>query len=427
MKKSNGHKVFSGALQFTIFIGVIIALLLTGLVLLQSTHTFFIQQSKATVENIQLANSGISFLKKQESFFSDTTIVAPLSNFNQKVEVQSASWGIYEKAIVKSTHREKIFYKCALLGSQIERVKRPNLYLQDNFKPLLIVGNAILKGNIYLPSQGVKPGYIAGEGFYGSNILNGHSYKSTSSLPDLKLKYREALEQFMKFQKVNPDNYLGETGLINFKNSFLKPTKILFNKGEIVLENNEITGNIIIRSEVKIRVKQTAKLRDVILIAPIIEIEDGVAGNFQVFVNTGVSIGKECKLSYPSSIVFLEKDNSRLDSNSEENRILIDERSEIKGTIIYFKDKFKSDDNFKTQIKILEGSIVKGEVYCQGNLELLGKVVGSVYTEQFIVNKSGSVFINHIYNGQIVDDDFPDLFCGLLFKNNRKEVAKWMY
>jgi len=427
VKESNGHKVFSGALQFTIFIGVIIALLLTGLVLLQNTHTFFIQQSKATIENVQLANSGISFLKKQDNFIADTTIVNQLSNINQKVEVQSSSWGIYEKAIVKSTHREKIFYKCALLGTQIESNKRPNLYLQDNFKPLVIVGNTILKGNIYLPSQGVKLGYIAGESYYGVNLLSGHSYISNSSLPDLKLNYKEVLERFVTFQPSNQDYYLGQNELKKFNNSFLKPTKFFIDRNAIVLDNIELTGNIVIRSEVKIQVKKTAKLRDAILIAPIIEIDDGVTGNFQAFVDKSIYIGKECKLSYPSSIVLLEKDNKRVGLDNLGNSILIDENSEIKGTIIYFKDAFKTEDNFKTQIKINAGVIVKGEVYCQGNLELLGKVVGSLYTEQFIVNKSGSIFINHIYNGQIIDDNFPELFCGLLFKNNKKGVAKWLY
>lgn len=427
MKKSKNHKVFSGALQFTIFIGVIIALILAGLVLLQNTHTFFIQQSKATIENIQLTNSGISFLKKQDSFITDTTIVNQLSGINQKVEVQSSLWGIYEKAIVKSTHREKIFYKCALLGSQIDGIKRPNLYLQDSFKPLVIVGNTILKGNIFLPNQGVKPGYISGEGFYGIDLLKGRSYKSDVKLPEFMSRYREAIEQLTKFSEFKQENYLGENNLIKYTNSFLKPTKSYFSKNEIILDKNELTGNIIIKSAVKIKIKNSAILKDIILIAPIIEIEDEVLGNFQAFGSRKITIGKRCKLSYPSSIVLIEEKGKVINQNEQENSIYFDEKTEIRGTVIYFKNKINIDDNFKTQITLGEDSILKGEVYCQGNFELQGKVVGSVFTEQFIVNKSGSIFINHIYNGQIINDNFPESFCGLLFKNNQKGVAKWMY
>lgn len=427
MNKSNNHRVFSGALQFTIFIGVIIALILAGLVLLQNTHTFFIQQSKATIENIQLTNSGISFLKHQDNFTADTTIVNQLSDENQKVEVQSSPWGIYEKAIVKSTHRQKIFYKCALLGSQIDGVKRPNLYLQDSFKPLFIAGNTVLKGNIFLPYQGVRPGYIVGEGFYGIDLIKGKSYRSDVKLPELMGRYREIIERLAKFSEVKQENYLGESNLSKYYNSFLKPTKSYFSKTEIVLDKNELTGNIIIKSEVKIKVKNSAILKDVILIAPVIEFEDKVSGNFQVFASIKITIGKECKFNYPSSIVLIEEKGKNIGVNHQESELFIDEKTEIRGTVIYFKNTVKTDDNFKTQITLSKGSILKGEVYCEGNFELLGKVVGSVYTEQFIVNKSGSIFINHIYNGQIVNDDFPESFCGLLFKKNQKGVVKWIY
>lgn len=425
MKKQYNNKVFSGALQFTIFIGVIIALLLAGLVMLQNTHNFFIQQSKATIENIQLANSGITFLKQQEELVSDTTTIEKLSDTNQKVEVQTSQWGIYEKAIVKTTHREKIFYKSALLGTQIENSQRPTLYLQDNFKPLVIVGNTILKGIIFLPSQGVKPGYIAGESYYGKEIVQGTTRNSNTKLPELKKKYKETLEGLIKFQELNSDSFLGGNEVIKYRNSFLKPTKVWYNKNEIVLENNNLLGNIIIKSEQKIVIKKSAILKDVIIIAPSIDIEDDVSGCFQVIANKQIKVGKNCNLSYPSALVVIQEKNEIVDSQKLEVPIFIDKKAEIRGSILYFKNVNEND--FKTQITLNEETIVKGELYCEGNLELKGKVVGSVYTEQFIVNRAGTTFINHIYNGQIVNDNFPETFCGLVFKDNKKGIAKWMY
>ena len=425
MKKIFKHKVISGALQFTIFIGVIIALILAGLVMLQNTHNFFIQQSKSTIENIQLANSGIMFLRQQKNLIADTITIDQLSRDNEKVQVQSSLWGIYEKAIVKTTHRKKIFYKSALLGTQIDNLKRSNLYLQDNFKPLVLVGNTILKGNAFLPAQGVKPGYIAGEGFYGVNLINGASYKSDDKLPKLRDRYKESIEQLSKFQVYKEENYLRESEIVRFTNSFLKPTKIWNSKSEIILSNNELSGNIIIQSEQKITVKKSATLKDIILIAPIIIIEDEVSGNFQVICNKQIKVGVDCKLNYPSALVLLEKKDEVTASQMSDIPIFIDKRTEIRGSILYLKAIKKND--FNTQVILNEESIIKGEVYCEGNLELKGKVVGSVYTEQFVVNKAGSVFINHIYNGQIANDNFPNQFCGLLFKDNQKSVAKWMY
>ncbi|WP_396146024.1 hypothetical protein [Flavobacterium sp.] len=421
------NKVYSGALQFTIFIGVIIALLLAGLVMLQNTHTYFIEQSKATVENIQLANSGINHLLNQKTTLKDTLTLPELTNENQKVEVQLSNWGIFEKGIVKTTHRKKIFYKSALLGTKITKEKRPSLYLQDNYKPLVVVGKTVLKGLVYIPSQGISPGYIAGESFFGSQLVEGVIKNSIKKLPELNSMYKELGEVFENNTEFSEENYLGWDNTSKIINSFLKPTKIMYQKGIIELDGTSITGNIIIKSDELVKIKKTAVLRDVIIIAPIVEIEDEVVGTFQVITNKRITVGKNCKLNYPSALVLIQEKESvaNLNSNPLDYHIQVEKNTQILGTICFLKSIKEND--FKTQITLSEEAIVKGEIYCQGNLELKGKVVGSVYTEQFIVNAAGSIFINHLYNGQIVNDDFPESFSGLLFKDNLKSVAKWMY
>ncbi len=428
MKELKKYRVFSGALQFTIFIGVIIALLLAGLVMLQNTHTFFIQQSKATIENTQLANSGIQFLLQNNKLINDTITLEQLSDGNQKVEVNSAKWGIFEKATVKTTHRKKIFYKSALLGTQISEKDRPVLYLQDNYKPLVLVANTIIKGTAFIPSQGVRPGYIAGESFYGQQLVEGNIKTSQTQLPILIKNYKEELTALLNHSEHNSNNYLeSENSSLKITNSFLKPTKIIYRKELIQLSDIEFTGNIIIKSDEKIKINKSAVLKDILLIAPIIEIEDDVIGNFQCIANKKITVGKNCKLNYPTSLVVVQEEEKKMMSyaQSQEYLIEIEKNSEIRGSVMFLKSIKQND--FKTQIALEEESVIKGEVYCQGNFELKGKVVGSVFTEQFIVNKAGSIFINHIYNGQIVNDNFPESFSGILMENHTKGIAKWMY
>ncbi len=425
MKSLARYKVFSGALQFTIFIGVIIALLLAGLVMLQNTHNFFIQQSKATIENIQLANSGMNFLLNQKETISDTITLEQISNESQKVQVQLSQWGIYEMATVKTIHREKIFYKSALLGTKMLTKVRPTLYLQDKFKPLIIVGNTVLKGTVFIPDKNISAGYIAGENFSGRELVQGTVKNSDAELPRLKKGYKLKLEQFMNNVNFKPENFIGENEVLKATNSFLRPTKVLYNKGIIELSNNQLTGNFFIKSEVLIRVKKTAILKDIILIAPIIEIDDGVCGNFQAFATKKIIIGENCKLNYPSALVLMQEENNINFASQNDYQISIDKNTEIKGTVCVFKPVDESD--FNTQLLLNETAIIKGEVYCQGNFDLKGKVIGSVFTSQFIVKKAGSVFINHIYNGQIVDDNFPESFCGILLEDSVKGIVKWIY
>lgn len=427
MKLLLKYKTFSGALQFTIFIGVIIALLLAGLLLLQNTHRFFIQQSKATIENIQLANSGIHYLLKQNKTIPDTTTIDVLTNEHQKVEVQSSQWGIFEKAIVKATHREKVFYKSALMGVQMKEYVRPTLYMKDNFKPLVLVGKTILKGTVFAPSQGIRPGYIAGESYYGKTLVDGITKVSNGTLPKLKKNYKEGLETLLKKNASTPNNFVLNVNTLKVTNSFLKPTKIYSSTGSIDIKNQQLIGNIIIKSDALITIKKTSVLKDVLIIAPEVVIEDGTKGNFQVIAGKKISVGKECHLLYPSALVLAEEKEtiSSINTSNETPQITIAENSEIRGTICYLK-AIKEND-FKTQLFLHEKAIIKGEVYCEGNFELKGKVVGSVYTEQFIVNAAGSIFVNHIYNGQILDTNFPETFCGILFDDYTKGIAKWMY
>lgn len=427
MKKLKRHKLFSGALQFTIFIGVVVALLLAGLVMLENTHNFFIEQSKATIENIQLANSGVNYLINDGQQSNDTITIESVSNENQTLQGNLSKWGIFEKAVVKATNRKKIFYKSALLGTNMISSKRPTLYLQDNYKPLVVVGNTILRGTVLIPSQGINPGYIAGESFYGKELVQGIIKKSNTLLPKLKKDYKEELELLLKNNNFNQNNFISESDISKITNSFLKPTKIYYSKNSIELNNVAIVGNVIIKSDEFIRIKKSAILKDIIIIAPEIEIQDEVTGNFQVFASKKISVGKGCKLSYPSALVLIQEKESEVKAviKPQEYKITIDKNTQIIGSICYFKSIKEND--FKTQLTLEQNSVVKGEVYCQGNFELKGKVVGSVFTEQFIVNAAGSIFINHVYNGEILQDNFPESFCGILFEDNTKAVAKWMY
>jgi cytoskeletal protein CcmA (bactofilin family) len=210
--------------------------------------------------------------------------------------------------------------------------------------------------------------------------------------------------------------------------SFKEKTKGVYSKEAIVLEDTEITGNIIIKSDTLIRIKNTALLKDLILIAPIIEVEDGTIGSFQSIASKKITIGKNCKLNYPSALVLFQDNYNNPNSilnNTLDNQIFIDSATIIKGSICYFQTKEITD--FKTQIVLEKDARIKGQVYCNGNFELKGSVSGSVYTKQFIANQSGSIFVNHIYNGIIENQNIPNIFGGIILDKESKTIMKWLY
>jgi cytoskeletal protein CcmA (bactofilin family) len=422
------YKLQAGALQFAVFISVIIAILLAGALLLAYTHRFFIEQSKAIVENIQLTDSGIASLLEDANAGTDTlSIPVPDAPKEQTLTVHLSHWGLFELGYVKATHRQKQFIKCSLLGSSIKAQNRPALYLNETFKPLAVVGETRIEGNSWLPEQGIRPGNISGNSYYGTDLIFGNIKSSTTELPKLKYDYIKELDYYINIY--HPEiigDYIPVNAYTKTVNSFKEHTKGYYSSGPIVLDNVYMQGNVIVRSDEKIIVRSSAKLKDVVLAAPIIIIEDNVKGNFQAIANATIKVGKNCSLSYPSALVLLKKDNPVVEKPDDFlNKISVDQSTTIRGSVCYLAKAPESD--YKVNIFVDKQSSVKGEIYCVGNLELRGNVDGTVYTNQFLTNESGSVFVNHLYNARIISRNLPESFGGLLLIDESKSVMKWLY
>ncbi|WP_188620319.1 polymer-forming cytoskeletal protein [Flavobacterium suaedae] len=426
------NKVYSGALQFTIFISVIIAILLAAVVVLFYTHSFFLQQSKSFISTVQLADSGINALKRQKGITLDTLeIPLPDTEVNHSITGHLSHWGIYENAFIKSKHKEKEFIKSSFLGSSKNAVERPALYLKDKSKPLVVVGDAAIRGKAILPERGIKTGSIKGKSYYGTQLVYGTVQQSTPNLPSLQYNYQDICNYYLNRFFPEQGNFIPAINNIVIVNSFNKQVKGFVAEQTIILENTSLTGNIIVRSDKKIIIKNTAKLTDVIIVAPIIEIESGFKGNFQGIASDYIEVNNNVMLSYPTALVLL-KNHTTLNTNTtdreyfrKKGKIHIGQGTTVKGTVAYLGQPNSND--YKTNIYINDTAKIKGEVYCEGNLELKGKVAGTAYVNLFVANEGGTVFVNHLYNGSISSSELPEAFGGIVFENEPKTTVKWLY
>lgn len=424
-------KIRSSALQFTVFIAVLIALLLAGLVLYAYTFIYMKEQSKGAIENIQIADIGIQSLLEQQELNTDTVQIDFIKKENQSIKTNLSQWGVFQKGIAITQFRKKKFTKTALIGSLIIADKSPTLFLQETHNALTVVGSTKIQGIAYLPTQGVNSGYIGGNSYYGSQLIYGKIEKSSSELPKPEKTFLDAVIFYLKEYKIeNQKDYINLNSGNRITNSFKEKTKGFYSENAITLENKIIAGNIIIKSETIIKVRKTALLKDIILIAPIIEIEDETIGNFQAIASKKITLGKKCNLNYPSALLlFQDNKNDIIDNNNynnlSENKIFIDAESILKGCVTYIQTKETSD--FQTQIILEKDSKIKGQVYCNGNLEIKGTVSGSIYTKQFVANQAGSIFMNHVYNATIENESVPAIYGGLILEKEPKTVLKWLY
>jgi len=420
-------KLKAGALQFTLFISIVIALLLIAFILLVQTHKRFTIQTDFIKESINNSNKGITYALSNTIKLNDTTTVNLKDEDYKSLKVYRDFWGVFEKITSTSKIKTNTYKKVALLGASQPSLNRTALHLQDNNRPLVVVGNTKIEGLSYLPKTGVKSGSISGQSYYGTQLIYG-STRETLNFPQLNKELLLSIKTINTLISKTPQNlYINLEVGQQYTNSFLEPVQVVFNPSTIRLNNTSISGHIIIKSKTKIIVDNTSHLKDVILIAPKIEIKQNVKGNFQAIATEEISVQKNCVLNYPSALVVLKKENIKNSATNNKNIIplKVNTNSTVKGAVIYFD--LEQKNNYNIQLSIADDTTVYGEIYCNDNLELDGSVYGTVYTNNFTTKKAGSIYQNHIYNGQIIVDSLNSNYIGLAFKNSKKGILQWLY
>lgn len=423
------QKIKAGALQLTMFIVIVIALLLASFIILINTHKRFTIQTDFVLETIENANEGIDYALQNNISSNDTIIVNLKDEDYKTLKVYQDYWGLYEKVMSTSKIKTNTYKRIALLGALQPLNDRIALYVEDQNKPLVVVGNTKIEGVAYLPMQGVRTGSISGHSYYGSQLIYGLTKKSVE-LPKLlngTLEHIKAIAN--NIENVNTNQFLDlKTGKTH-KNSFYNPFQVIYSNTDIVLSDISLTGHILVQSKTKISLDKSSVLKDVILIAPIIEIQNESKGTFQAIATKEITIGENCILDYPSAFILIEEDLvikdpiENISNDVETPFIKICMGANVKGVIAYLGHS----KNYKAQVFVDENATITGEIYCNQNLELLGTVYGSVFTNNFVANQSGSSYQNHIYNATISINGLDQEYVGLLFENSKKGVAKWMY
>jgi len=404
-------KIKGGALQFVLFIGAVIAVLLFSFVLISQSHNLFRKKTDLLVSLIQASDSGLHYAFDETIHPEVQTEVPIRYPFQIKVTIEKKYWGIYELVTSEAKQGKNTFRRKALLGYNAKE-NLAALYLKDTKRPLVVAGDAKIIGNAFLPEQGIKAGSIYGNSFSNSTLLSGKQKSSSEQLPSLSATLLNQLKHLSNPLFEPKGELIVYKNKLRINNSFDQTTKVL--KGRhIVLKDSELSGNIIVWATKKITVEAATKLQDIILIAPEIRIQNWVKGNFQAVASNTISVGKGCELAYPTALVVHKGSKKGNSTGSYVPDIYLDDYAQIKGTLIYKND---GDINaFVPQIKMEENAKVIGEVYNSGNTELRGRINGNITTGSFIALENGSIYQNHLYKGKINSTALSEHYAGILY------------
>ncbi len=427
MIKHGWVKLNGGSLQFVLFIGAVIAVLLLTFVLLTHTHFLFIKKTDTYIDLVKRTDLAIHFS------LQNTNVQFNQQNQNLveggiQTSLEEKYWGVFKIIKATSKFQKNGFEKVVLTGGMQDYPKTA-LFLQDNNRPMVIAGKSKIIGDAFLPKQGIRPGNIAGQSFHGNVLVQGRQQLSTSSLPRLESSMQNELEKLFFDAQPNTQGFSSSnSSQREIIHSFLEPT-LKLDGNTLDLSGKKFSGNIIIRSNGIIRIDASTQLTDVILVAPKIVIGDGFVGNFQAIASKEIQVGKNSQLKYPSALVVLQKsigDSSNASSYASQPQINIAGNSIVQGSVCYLTADTKQINY--PQIRIAENAQIIGQVYCNKNLELKGSVLGNVTTYGFVSLENGNVYQNHLFNGSIDVTLLPFEYVGISMGSNQKKgVAKCLY
>ncbi|SEK29759.1 hypothetical protein SAMN04487910_0189 [Aquimarina amphilecti] len=404
----------AGSLLYAIYVCLIIAILSGGLM-----YVFTINKTLATRQSVkeQLIDRCSScfdyFLSNSTSLGKTNTEQVDLFNDGLICEFTKERWGMFSKLLGKTFFKKDTIYKNYIIGEVIDRDPIA-LYLCDFGEELKISGTTKIVGNVKLPKKRYKTVNILGNQHANNPKLEGSISISSQNLPKIispKLEYpKNTVQITLAKLKENQPIHRG----------FDQPTGIVYlEKGE-TLDRLNIKGNFIFKSRDTIRVDNTSTIEDVIIQAPKIVLEEGFEGSLQIYADKGVDIESDVKLRYPSCIVI------EASTRDYKKKINIAEDVKIYGGIVINGSSFREKQN--NFVSIDENSLVVGDVYCNGIMELKGSIIGSLYTHKLQLETRSSKYADVILNGVIDATELPNNFVRLpLFGNtgeNRLERIK---
>ncbi len=414
----------ASALYLVIVIALVIALLCSSLIAAAYYYRLEYQRKFRYDRLENNLQSGVNLLlTSADSVYGRPTEFDLYDKGSDSVLLHKFNWGIYDVGIVKAFALRDTLFNVFSIASNIDSAKWACLYLADQDRPLSLSGETSIVGDAWLPKAGVKKAYVNGKAYQGDELLiAGKINNSNKTLPSLDQKRLRKLQQFLaqKVQMTPADSILAKIDSID--NSFLKPTRTIHFKGEHILKNIQLRGNIILFSDSSVIIDASCKLENVLIFARSIQVNHGFSGACQLFAADSIHIGADCQFSYPSCLGVV---NSGL--ASEQVKLVLDRNTTVKGAL--FAVRSREEDNMP--ILSLDSNVtVTGQIYSQGMLKFKSNlnINGSVFTRLFTYQSSYNLMENTLIDARINSKKLSRYYLtsDLFPVSKRKKILQWL-
>lgn len=416
------YRAAGGVLQLTLGISLVISMLCAAMILIVyfSRLTFLQQEVADTLRDH--ATSGVYYAMAQRRTLPalEPHTIDLFGNGTDSVEIMRKPWGVFELVVATACRGGHQHTKTALLAAEPDTLGQAALYVANRDAPLYLVGNTQLTGTAYLSESKLATGFIDGQGYTNPTFITGTVKQSARNLPALAPGWLAHIDSILAdkpsaYQCLSLNHFPAqETFSFNTLN-----TPYYFSHQSIEL-NDSLAGNVIIQSAMRIRITAGAVLKDVIVIAPTIDIADHVTGSFQCFATRAITVGQESTLQYPSALVLMGS------ADGQDSTVVIQAQARVEGVVVV--PGYDASTPSTALVTLEAGAVLHGMAYVNARANVQGQVRGLMMARTMVAKKGSSVYTHHLLNADINGTTRSPYMpaCWLWGHTGHPVVARWL-
>lgn len=393
----------SSSMYYAIIICVVVGICCSMLLLISHYSNLFALHMETRTELLENNRSAINYYLAKVSTIRETPEYMDLFDNGITSEAKVEPWGLYQVLHVRTLLKKDTVERSMLIGQK--RGHGPALYLMDNDKPLQMVGKAKIIGDAFVPKKGIKRGYLSSQSYSSRSFLEGKQHQSGNTLPEIKTNF------YMPQKENDSIVFLEGTGKgETFFNPFWK-APIHIEMGGNSIDRAKFSGKVMLHAKDSLFIAKDNEFEDILIKAPIVVFEKGFEGTVQVAASQKVILEEAVVLKYPSSIYVKAE-------GLDQATIGLAANSKVLGKMILIGTQEK-----KTGVDIIQidqNAEIIGEVYCKASTQLKGKIIGTLYTDNFYLKTEATAHENYVEDGVIDLKSLSDKFLGTIANDGKR-------
>ncbi|MDT8309176.1 MAG: hypothetical protein RQ866_06565, partial [Bacteroidales bacterium] len=413
------------ALFFALILMVVITMLSALLLRTSFFHSKEIILLDIRERLIDNANSGLTLLTAE---VADRPVYRSTISLygagDDSVRLTAYRWGVFRVLRAEAFSGRYSYSKAALTADHIP-AGVPALFIPEQRDGLSLCGNTVIKGTAVLPKAGVRHAYIEGSTYHGDKLIYGEIKTSTEKFP----------AGIKKLLELHPADFLiRNSGLAveqlhyeHIKQSdtvvkaFDDTLWLIHKEGLLVLHQQTVQGQILFVATKEIVIANSFSCNDIMIIAPVIKIEQGFKGSLQAFAADTIIAGYNIELSNPSALAVISHKN-------KDPLLTIGDAAGIAGVVIaVHRDTATRQD--RPILDIHRGATITGAVISNGCVQHQGVIEGTLVCGSLALHTAKAGYKNHLLDAVIDKSRLPSGIgsCNCMEANASQKIIKWLY